>query len=84
MTYALDATVVADVIEEFVTGTTPPPVTDRVLATVLFTDLVRSTRHAAYAGDRSWTDTLDRHLADSRAAISTQWDEAPICRSAGG
>jgi class 3 adenylate cyclase len=72
MTYALDATVVADVIEEFVTGTTPPPVTDRVLATVLFTDLVHSTRHAARAGDRSWADTLDRHLADSRAAISDQ------------
>jgi class 3 adenylate cyclase len=67
--YALDAAVVADVIEEFVTGTTPPPVTDRVLATVLFTDLVDSTRHAARAGDRSWADTLDRHLADSRAAI---------------
>jgi class 3 adenylate cyclase len=69
-TYALDAAVVADVIEEFVTGTTPPPVTDRVLATVLFTDLVDSTRHAARAGDRSWADTLDRHLADSRATIS--------------
>jgi hypothetical protein len=70
MTYALDAAVVADVIEEFVTGTTPPPVTDRVPATVLFTDLADSTRHAARAGDRSWADTLDRHLADSRAAIS--------------
>jgi class 3 adenylate cyclase len=69
MTYALDAGVVADVIEEFVTGTAPPPVTRRVLATVLFTDLVGSTRHAASAGDRSWADTLDRHLADSRAAI---------------
>jgi class 3 adenylate cyclase len=70
MTHALDAAVVADVIEEFVTGTTPPPVTDRVLATVLFTDLVDSTQHAVRAGDRSWADALDRHLADSRAAIS--------------
>ena len=68
--YALDADVVADVVEEFVTGTTPPPVTDRVLATVLFTDLVDSTRYAARVGDRAWADTLDRHLADSRAAIS--------------
>jgi len=70
MIYALDADVVADVVEEFVTGTTPPPVTDRVLATVLFTDLVDSTWHAARAGDRAWADTLDRHLADSRTAIS--------------
>ena len=68
--YALDVGVVADVIEEFVTGSTPPPVTDRVLATVLFSDLVDSTRHAARAGDRSWADTLDHHLADSRAAVS--------------
>jgi class 3 adenylate cyclase len=68
--YALDVAVVADVIEEFVTGTTPAPVTDRVLATVLFTDLVDSTQHAARAGDRSWAETLDRHLAESRAAIA--------------
>jgi class 3 adenylate cyclase len=45
-------------------------VTDRVIATVLFADLVDSTHHAARAGDRTWADTLDRHLADSRAAIS--------------
>jgi class 3 adenylate cyclase len=70
MPYALDADVVADVVEEFVTGTTPRPLTDRVLATVLFTDLVDSTRHAARAGDRSWAATLDRYLADSHAAIS--------------
>ena len=42
----------ADAIEEFVTGTTPAPVTNRVLATVLFTDLVDSTRRAAH-GRRS-------------------------------
>ncbi len=70
MIYALDADVVADVVEEFVTGTTPRPLTDRVLATVLFTDLVDSTWHAARAGDRSWAAALDRHLADSRAAVS--------------
>ena len=67
--FALDVAVVADAIEEFVTGTTPAPVTDRVLATVLFTDLVDSTRHAARAGDRTWADTLGRHLAESRAAV---------------
>lgn len=68
--YALDVAGVADVIEEFVTGTTPGPITDRVLATVLFTDLVDSTGNAARAGDRSWANTLDRHLADSRTAIN--------------
>ena len=40
MLYALDVDEVSDVIEEFVTGTRPAPVTSRVLATVLFTDLV--------------------------------------------
>jgi class 3 adenylate cyclase len=68
--YSLDAALVADVIEQFITGTTPPPVTDRVLATVLFTDLVDSTRDAARVGDRAWANTLDRYLGDSRAAIS--------------
>lgn len=70
LTYALDVDLLADIIEEFVTGTTPQPVTDRVLATVLFTDLVDSTRRAAQAGDRAWADTLDRHLAASRTAVS--------------
>jgi class 3 adenylate cyclase len=40
------------------------------MATVVFTDLVDSTGHAARAGDRSWADTLGRHLAESRAAVS--------------
>ncbi len=59
----------ADAIEEFVTGTTPAPLTRRVLATVLFTDLVDSTRRAALAGDRAWTELLDRHFADTRRAV---------------
>jgi class 3 adenylate cyclase len=67
--HVLDPDPLADVIEEFVTGTTPAPVTDRVLATVLFTDLVDSTHHAAQAGDRVWTGILDRHLAATRAII---------------
>ena len=67
--HATDPDVLADAIEEFVTGTTPAPVTDRILATVLFTDLVDSTRRAALAGDRAWADTLDRHLSATRAAV---------------
>jgi class 3 adenylate cyclase len=67
--YVLDPDPLADMIEEFVTGTAPAPVTDRVLATVLFTDLVDSTQHAAQTGDRVWTTILDRYFAATRAAV---------------
>lgn len=56
-------------IEEFVTGTRPVHERDRVLATVLFTDIVASTEHAVAAGDRRWLDTLDRHNAIVRRAL---------------
>jgi class 3 adenylate cyclase len=54
---------VFDVIEEFVTGAraAPAPDLDRVLATVLFTDIVASTAHAASLGDRAWASTLRQH-----------------------
>jgi class 3 adenylate cyclase len=54
---------VFDVIEEFVTGAraAPEPDLDRVLATVLFTDIVASTAHAATLGDRAWASTLRQH-----------------------
>jgi len=48
-------------IEEFLTGIRHAPDSDRVLATVLFTDIVRSTELAARMGDRSWRDLLDHH-----------------------
>ncbi|HUO71886.1 MAG TPA: adenylate/guanylate cyclase domain-containing protein [Solirubrobacteraceae bacterium] len=73
--YALDVDLLADLIEEFVTGTAPAPVTNRVLATVLFTDLVDSTQRAAQAGDRAWADTLERHLAVTRIAIAAHGGE---------
>jgi class 3 adenylate cyclase len=50
-----------DEIEEFLTGARHAPETDRVLATVLFTDIVRSTERAAELGDQKWRDVLDRH-----------------------
>jgi class 3 adenylate cyclase len=50
-----------DEIEEFLTGARHVPVTDRVLATVLFTDIVGSTRRAAELGDRKWRELLDSH-----------------------
>jgi class 3 adenylate cyclase len=48
-------------IEEFLTGARSSPDTDRVLATVLFTDIVDSTRRAAEIGDRQWRGLLDDH-----------------------
>lgn len=78
---ALDIGELASVIEEFVTGTTPAPVTSRVLATVLFTDLVASTERAAQLGDRAWASLLERHHSKARAAISDHGGE--LIRSLG-
>jgi len=50
-----------DEIEEFLTGARHARGTDRVLATVLFTDIVGSTEHLAESGDRKWRDLLDAH-----------------------
>ncbi len=48
-------------VEEFLTGTQRQPVTDRVLASVLFTDIVDSTRRAEEVGDPQWKALLDLH-----------------------
>jgi class 3 adenylate cyclase/pimeloyl-ACP methyl ester carboxylesterase len=57
-------------IEEFFTGTrSAPDDTDRVLATVLFTDIVDSTLHAAGLGDAAWQTTRARHDAAVRDAL---------------
>jgi class 3 adenylate cyclase len=50
-------------VEHFLTGVRPLAESDRSLATVLFTDIVGSTEHAARSGDRRWTETLDQHDA---------------------
>ena len=50
-----------DEIEQFVTGGLASLPADRALATILFTDIVESTQHAAKAGDRRWRDALERH-----------------------
>ncbi len=52
---------IADEIEEFLTGYRAESELDRVLATVLFTDIVDSTKRAAALGDRMWRAMLDRH-----------------------
>jgi len=57
-------------VEEFLTGQRHEHPVNRVLATVLFTDIVDSTRRAAALGDRSWRALLKRHEEISRAEIS--------------
>jgi class 3 adenylate cyclase len=61
---------IADDIEEFLTGTRAPVTLDRVLATVLFTDIVGSTEKAAALGDRRWRALLDNHHATIRRNLA--------------
>ena len=61
---------IADDIEEFLTGTRVPVAVDRVLATVLFTDIVGSTEKAAALGDRRWREVLENHHAAIRRNLT--------------
>ena len=56
-------------VQEFLTGNRAAPVTERVLATVLFTDIVDSTRTAAELGDRRWREVLEQHHRAVRDAL---------------
>jgi class 3 adenylate cyclase len=58
--------VVFEEIHRFVHGLSEVSETDRVLTTVLFTDVVESTRRASHLGDRAWSELLDRFLDDAR------------------
>jgi class 3 adenylate cyclase len=57
-------------IAQFLTGQQAEMADDRVLATVLFTDIVDSTRRAAEMGDRDWRALLDAHDAVVRAQLN--------------
>jgi hypothetical protein len=57
-------------IHEFLNGHQAEVADDRVLATVLFTDIVDSTRRAAEIGDRDWHALLDAHDAVVRAQLT--------------
>src|SRR5437764_4532317 len=59
----------ADEIEQFLTGVRRPVLSDRVLATVLFTDIVGSTERAAELGDSGWRALLETHDALVREQI---------------
>jgi class 3 adenylate cyclase len=65
-----DIDVVIDEVEEFLTGSRPAHATDRVLATVLFTDIVDSTRRAVELGDARWRDVLERHDELARTEVA--------------
>jgi class 3 adenylate cyclase len=67
--YLGDSDAVVDEVEEFLTGTRHVAETDRVLATVLFTDIVGSTERAAQLGDSRWRHVLDGHDAAVRRQL---------------
>jgi len=70
--YRGDQDAVLAEIEEFLTGVRPSPLPDRVLATVLFTDIVGSTQTAADVGDRRWRELLEHHEAISEREIERE------------
>lgn len=57
---------IADCIEEFLTGSVSRAESDRVLATVLFTDIIGSTARAEQIGDKRWHDLLNAHHSTVR------------------
>jgi pimeloyl-ACP methyl ester carboxylesterase len=65
-----DADRVLDEIEEFLTGARPAHETDRVLATILFSDIVGSTERAARLGDRRWRTVLDDFYGEVRRELA--------------
>jgi class 3 adenylate cyclase len=67
--WAGDAESVLAELEEFLTGMRTASAPDRLLATVLFTDIVGSTEHASELGDRGWHEVLDEHNARVRELL---------------
>jgi len=65
-----DADIVVDEVEEFLTGARHAPEPERVLATVMFTDIVGASERAAGLGDRRWHDLLDSHHALIRRQLN--------------
>ena len=65
-----DQDVIVDEVQEFLTGARSAPQHDRVLATVMFTDIVGSTERAAKLGDRRWRELLESHEAVVRRELA--------------
>jgi pimeloyl-ACP methyl ester carboxylesterase len=68
--YVGDSDALIDEIEEFLTGIRHGAESDRILATVLFTDIVGSTKRAAAMGDRNWGELLEQHHAIVRRELA--------------
>lgn len=64
-----DQNAIVDEVEEFLTGARSAPEPDRMLATVLFTDIVGSTKRAVELGDSRWRELLERHHAIVRREL---------------
>ena len=69
MPYLGDQEPILDAIEEFLTGHRRSPAADRILATVLFTDIVGSTEKLAHLGDERWRELLLEHHAIARREV---------------
>jgi pimeloyl-ACP methyl ester carboxylesterase len=65
-----DQNAILDELEEFFTGIRPTPRSDRVLASVLLTDIVGSTERVVESGDRRWRDLLEAHHSVVRRELS--------------
>jgi len=65
-----DQDAILDEIQEFLTGVRPILESDRVLSTLLFTDIVSSTELADRLGDRAWIELLERHHAMVRSELT--------------
>lgn len=65
-----DSDAILDAVEEFITGSRPERPSERMLATVLFTDIVGSTERATQLGDAAWRELLERHNELTRREIA--------------
>ena len=72
-----DVDVIIDEVEEFLTGARHAYSTDRVLATVLFTDIVDSTGQAIALGDARWRELLEAHDQVARTEVARFGGEIP-------
>lgn len=68
--FAGDVNAIVDEVEEFLTGVRHTPEPDRILATLMFTDIVKSTERAAEMGDHRWRDLLSSHHAIIRRELA--------------
>jgi len=79
--WAGDFDAVLDEVKHFATGVRPSIEADRVLATVVFTDIVDSTRRAHEIGDHRWLEMLDAH--DAMTATAVRQHRGRVIRSTG-